>query len=957
MQFIRIILVCLILNLWHTDVKAQIGIPLVKNYTADEYKGGIQNWQIDQDKRGMLYVANNLGLLQFDGNNWKTYNVSGAAKLRSIAISPEGRIYVGFQGDFGYYESDSIGRLQYHSLKKLVPKDYRNIGETWKTYIVNNKVYFCTFSYIYQFNGQSIKMVNPREKVDITFNSGSELYTFIPQKGLYKLKSQKLIPLPYASFFYDKTASGVIALNAQDLLIATARNGLFIANGNTIKAWNKNLNNLFSETFINCTALLSNGNIAIGTQHNGIYIIDHNGRIILHMDKERGLLSRTVLSLFEDRNNNLWVGQNNGISFIELKSPFRKINEDIGLPGTGYSALKKENKLYLGTNNGVYLSKDNVMRIIPGTEGQVYNIQSVNNNLLISHNNGCYIYKNGIAKPIDLSIGTWTFLSLKNKLYQGTYKGINILDSGSYAISNSLSNIKESSRILIAENDSTIWMSHAYKGLYRIQLMEHDLSNCKVDYYNEANGLPTNLYNTAQIIEGELKISTQNGIYTFNHRGNKFTKDSLLSSYFNDDFISNLQSDIYGNIYFITQNSVGFLEKINSNEYIKHVSEFNPIRKLLNDDLPNINIIGPNVVLFGSKEGFIYFDRNLFWTTENELFNTIIREVKFSGKETVVINEGNIDENFTSEKGGESIVPEIAYDDNTISFYFSSTSFSSTINPEFQYKLVGFDKNWNAWTENSFKEYTNLKEGYYTFQVKSRNANHIESDIESYSLLIIYPWYRSPLAYIIYVLIGISILVGIVYSLDKRHQFEKKKLEQKRLNQIQEKEKHIDSITRKSSDEINQLKNDKLKSEITHINTELATSTMHLLTKNEFINDIKSTLGGVIKKSKNAEVKSQINKIIKNIETNIKTDADWDNFLIHFDKVHGDFSRRIKKEFPSLSPQEIKLSTYLRLNLSTKEIADLLNISVRGVEIGRYRLRKKLNLQRTQNLVEFILNY
>ena len=936
---------------------SQLGLPLVKNYMPDVYQGGIQNWQIDQDKRGMLYVANNLGLLQFDGNNWKTYNVSGAAKLRSIAIGPEGRIYVGYQGDFGYYQSDTIGNLQYHSLKSLVPEEFRDINETWKTYIINNKVYFCTFSYIYLYDGQSMKVINPNETLDVTFNLGSELYTLIPQKGLYKLNNHQLLPLPYASFFKNKTVSGVISLNSQEFLIATVRYGIFIADENTIKPWDQNLNNLFSNSFINCTTLLSNGNIAIGTQHNGIYIIDQKGQTVLHMNKERGLLSRTILSLFEDRNHNLWIGQNNGLSFIELKSPFRIINEDVGLPGTGYSAFKKNDQLYLGTNNGVFLSKNNTLSKIRGTEGQVYKIQSVNNDLLISHNNGSYLYKNGMVSTIDLSIGTWTFLPLKKKLYQGTYEGINILDAGTYAKKGKLMNFQESSRILIAENDSTIWMSHAYKGLYRIQINENDIPNSEIEYYNEANGLPTNLYNTAQIIDGEMKISTQEGIYTYDHMSNNFRKDNLLSSYFNNEFISDLQSDIYGNIYFITRNSVGFLEKVNSNEYIKHTSIFNPIRKLLNDDLPNINLISPNIALFGSKEGFVYFDRNLFRTITNELFNTIIRKVKFSGQESMILYEGNKEQIISSDVVSEKSIPAVAYVNNTIYFNFSSTSFSSTINPEFQYKLVGFDNDWNGWTEINFKEYTNLKEGYYTFQVKSRNANHIESDIESYSLLINYPWYRSPLAYMIYVIFGISIIGGIVYSLDKRHQSEKKKLEHKRLKEIQEKEIHIDTITRKSSDEINQLKNEKLESEIKHINTELATSTIHLLTKNEFINDIKSTLGGVFKKSKNAEVKNQIHKIIKNIETNIKTDADWDNFLIHFDKVHGDFSSRIKEEFPSLSPQEIKLSTYLRLNLSTKEIADLLNISVRGVEIGRYRLRKKLNLERSQNLVEFILKY
>lgn len=949
-HFIIILLSCLFVLSINEDAKSQLGLPLAKNYMPDEYKGGIQNWQIAQDKRGVIYVANNLGLLQYDGNDWKTHSVSGASKLRSIAIGPEGRIYAGGQGDFGYFESDSLGVFVYHSLKKDIPESYKNVGETWKTYIINDKVYFCTFSYIYVYDKDSIEVIEFPETLDISYTTSNNIYTHIPQMGLYLLKNNSLSVLPISSFFSNMTVSGVIALNAQELLITTSRQGIYKADQSIVSEWNSELNKLFSETFINCAIMLANGNLAFGTQHNGVYIIDQLGNIVLHMDKERGLLSRTIHSLYEDQNSNLWIGQNNGISFIELKSPFRIINEEAGLPGTGYTALQKNNQLYLGTNNGVFISNKEGINIVPGSEGQVYTIQSINQDLLIGHNNGSYILRNGKAEPLSLVTGAWTFLQVQNTLLQGTYEGIKILDPHDYSIRGKIPNLKESSRIIVLENDSTVWMSHAYRGLYRIQINEQNLmTNPEIEYYNSNNGLPTDLYNTVQLIEGKLKISTQNGIYSYNAEDNSFIIDTLLTSYLADDFISCMKSDPYGNIYFIAQNSIGFLEKVNNSEYKKHTDPFNPIRKLLNDDLSNINVITPNTVLFGSKEGFISFDRNLFWTTEKENFSTIIRQVEYNGEESSILYGGNTlkDEN----------VPEIDFRNNSISFYFSSTSFSSTANPEFQHKLVGFDKKWNDWTENNFKEYTNLKDGTYYFQVRSRNSNHLESDIETYQFIILYPWYRSPIAYIIYIIFGLSILVGIGYYLKKQFQLEKEKLEKKSKDEIYEKELHIDSITKKNNEEISHLKNEKLTSEINHINTELATSTMHLLTKNEFINNIKTTLGNVIKKSKNEEVQGQIRKIIKNIEVNIKTDSDWDNFLIHFDKVHGDFSTRIKTQFVNLSPQEIKLSTYLRLNLSTKEIADLLNISIRGVEIGRYRLRKKLNLDRTQNLVEFILKY
>lgn len=936
------------------NVMSQIGLPMVKNYSPEDYNGGIQNWQILQDERGVIYVANNFGLLQFDGNDWRNYTLIGNSKLRSIAQGSNNKIYVGYQGDLGYYEKDAQGSLIYTSLKEMIPLEHQAIDETWKIYIINNIVYFCTFSNIYVFDQQKISVIESNYSLDISFSTNGQIYTYVNGMGLFVLENNKLLSEPFTSFFKDKKISGVLSHNLQEILVVTNRNGIYITDKSSTRIWNEALNKLFSKTFINCAILLSNGNIAIGTQHNGIYIVDQKGAIVLHMNNEGGLLSRTILSLFEDKNNNLWIGQNNGISFVELKSPFRKLNEESNLPGTGYAAIKKNNELYLGTNNGVYHSKGDTMHLIEGSEGQVYNIQSINDDLLIGHNNGGLILKDDKAKLIENSIGTWMFLKHGNLLLKGTYEGINILNAKSYSETGKVKDLIESSRIIVTENDSVLWMSQAYKGVYRIELSPGRPFNSKVEYFNKDNKLMSDLSNVVHKIDGHIVVSTQNGVFEYSSNENKFVVSSPLNELFKGDEIITMKNDVYGNIYFISTEAAGFLESLGNKEYKKHVSQFNPIRKLLNDDLANINIVSPNLVYFGAKEGFIIFDRNLFWTTEKEEFSTIIRQIKSHGANSNILYNGD---NYEVQNNQSEQYPEISYDNNSLSFLFSSTAFGANILPEFQYLLEGFDEEWQDWTSNNFKEYTNLREGFYSFKVKSRNSSKVESDIQSYSFIVIYPWYRSPLAYIIYVLGFIAILISIVLSLDKKHRHEKSKLEEKRVSEVSEKEKEIDSITKQSEDEISLLKTDKLKSEIKHMNTELATNTMHILNKNEFINSIKSTLGGVVKKSSNNEVKSLIRKVMSDIEKNIKTDGDWQSFQIHFDKVHGDFTNRFKQQFPSLSPQEMKLSAYLRLNLSTKEIANLLNITVRGVEIARYRLRKKLALDRNQNLAEFILNY
>ena len=175
--------------------------------------------------------------------------------------------------------------------------------------------------------------------------------------------------------------------------------------------------------------------------------------------------------------------------------------------------------------------------------------------------------------------------------------------------------------------------------------------------------------------------------------------------------------------------------------------------------------------------------------------------------------------------------------------------------------------------------------------------------------------------------------------------------------ELNKKDSELKNVKTESEREIEKLKTEKLKADINHKNKELATSTMHLINKNEFIAHVKQNLTSLVKKNPKDPLAGDLEKIMASIDQNISSDDDWQQFEIHFDQVHGNFSQRLKDKFPNLSPQERRLCAYLRMNMTTKEIANLLNITVRGAEISRYRLRKKLGLSRDTNLAEFILNF
>jgi DNA-binding CsgD family transcriptional regulator len=309
------------------------------------------------------------------------------------------------------------------------------------------------------------------------------------------------------------------------------------------------------------------------------------------------------------------------------------------------------------------------------------------------------------------------------------------------------------------------------------------------------------------------------------------------------------------------------------------------------------------------------------------------------------------------ERQLDSFRPTLPYASNSLTFTFAANSFESANDIQYQFYLDGYENHWSTWTFQTQKEYTNLKEGTYTFNVRSKDINGNVSDITTYTFTINPPWFRSLWAYSFYCVSFVMVLFTGFSLMDRKYQREQQELEKKQRNELNQKENELEKLSQESQEEINRLQHEKLESELRHMNNELATSTMHLLNKNEFITSIKSNLDHMIKKSQHDEMKTELVHISRQIEQNISADSDWEHFQLHFDRVHGDFSNRFKVAFPTLSPQEIKLSAYLRMNLSSKEIAQLLNISVRGVEISRYRLRKKLQLDRTKNLQEFILTF
>jgi len=949
--------ITLSISILHAQSSLQ-SLPLISSYTSEEYEGGMQNWTFGISNEGIVYVGNNAGLLEYDGQEWRISPVANGTKIRSLAMDNNGKIYVGAQGEIGYYQRNKDGFLQYISLVKLLPSQFP-IDETWSVFKIDSAVYYCTFRHVFKYESEQITIIDPAQPIGFSFNINNVIYVHIPEKGLCQLQNNEFKLISGGEFFANYSVRSILAVNKDQLLIATHSNGIFLYNQGVVKPWNLSLNQELQKSLINYTLQMRNGNIAIGSQNGGIYITTGNGNLLQKINEKSGLADQTVNHLYEDEIGNLWASLHEGISYIEIGSPFGSLGSNLGIAGSGYAAISKGNQIYVGTNNYVYQwSSRNYWRDftpIPGTEGQSYALQVFNNQVLLSHHNGAFNISDDDLEKIAAVDGTWMCLQPQqnpNKLIAGHYTGLFLLEwqNNKWNMVKKYDEFNESCRVLVQDDNNNLWMSHGYKGVYRIHFND-DLEEIEhVDYFNKEDGFPSNFLINVFDINGELVFAAETGIYYFDSTKEKFLLHPTLNNYFSTDtHIREMETDALGNIYFIANEEAGVLKRNPMGSYEKDNAAFFQIMPYLNDALEKIQVVNNKNVLFSAKEGFITYDPTRPYNLSVPK-KPLIRFLQTIGDSTQLVS-GSVahlpaDTTFTFD-----------HDNNSIRLSYASPVFGANNKANYRYQLENFDKNWSEWIPVANKEYTNLREGNYTFKVQTRNVYGKISDTAELRIKILPPWYRSRLAYVVYFLFIGGGLFFLISYMERRHSREKRQLELDQQKALAKKDIKLDQLSRETQEEIARLRNEKLSAELEHKNKELGNAAVHLISKNEFINHLKISLNALSKKSNNQSLKKDFGKLVNDIEKNIAADDAWEQFQIHFDKVHGNFSERLKNYYPDITPQEMKLAAYLRMNLSSKEIAQLLNISVRGVEIARYRLRKKLQLERSDNLSEFILKF
>ncbi len=932
----------------------------VLTYTRNQYGAGAQNWAIKQDKKNRLYIANNEGLLVFNGSSWQIFPVPNKTILRSIGFGSDGKLYAGAQDEFGYFAPDPVGRLCYTSLKYLLPASEMKFPDVWQIESLGTEVFFRTNTTIFRYANQKLNTYRSRsgwlsihkhQDRILAHDAGQGLLLF--QNGKWKTLVGKA-ELPNRFFITD-----LVAYSKDTSLLCTERHGLFYLIGDKLSRFNIQSPGVDHLQHFTSLSILEDTSILLGTYFNGIYLISKKGVVKENVSTKNGLGNNTIRCLYADRYGNAWVGLDNGIALFNYQNTIKHLNPAAFNNGVGYGVQLLNNDLYFALSTGLYclpLRSENDVnlenyapKIILG--GLTWNISVFDKQILAGRDDGFWKINNYLASPVSQRTGFWTFKPVKgNKVPQlaaGSYLGVHLFEKENdyFFDKDSITDFTESSRYLETD-DKNIWVSHPYRGIYKISI-----SDGSVVLFTQKEGLPSDLDNHVFKIKNQILFATTKGIYEYNSLEGKVLKSKQYENLFGELPIRYLKDDEKGNIWFVQEKMVGVADFSKSKPVVHYLPE------LKNKVVSGFESIFPyhnGNVLVGSETGFYHVDYSQY-LKGIKTFSAYLTQVKSIGKADSVF-WGGYSLNDTSP--GSTI--SLPYKYNSLHFGFAVSDYDHQANNEFSYYLDGFDLTWSKWTNKFEKEYTNLPAGNYTLQLKARKSPSHESAVYTYSFTIEPPFYQTIWAYAFYALVFSGFVYGLLKFQSKRH---KKKLEAKRLSDQQQFEEEQRQMAfqhqlelGKSEKELIRLQNEKLEGEIEFKNAELASATMNLVQKRVFILKLKTELSHLQKTTKVGDDNPELKKLIKTLSEEEKLNTEWDQFSQHFNSVHGDFINILKARFPSLKPHEMQLCAYLRMNLSSKDIAPLMSISVRGVEIGRYRLRKKLGLATEENLAQFLLD-
>ena len=898
-----------------SQIQAQELLPFVENYNKSDYQGDNQIWNVVQGKDDAMYFANNHYLLRYDGVMWEKYALPNKTIIRSIMIEGD-KIYSGSYKEFGYWYRKE-GKMHYVSItKNLRLFDEKDNEEIWKIFRYNGSIYFQSFNDVFIYDGKHIQKIKFPFLISYCFVVDNSVYVASVEKGLFKMSGSR-IANPKGWNVLKKTVVHAIEKYEGKNYIFSQKRGIFIIEKEGLRPWNNPLNEILKAATINVAKFTKDHKLVIGTGNKGVFIYDFTTDTFKNIDRNNVLMNNSVLSIGFDKENDLWLGLDNGITHVEINSPISFFYDNSGILGSVYSVAAIDKGYLIASNHGIFEFVSGKFNMLPNTQGQAWNISKIGTKYIIGHNDGTFCYENGALTKINNISGGWNLSKsiINNTYFQSTYSGVLVYDDITKLTQNKIiGDLSKPIKYVAQNKKNEIWAADNYRGLYRV-VYDDNYKTKKVENITQQSKIKNDFGVKIFEFRNEILFLINNLWYTYNSITNTLVENELFNSNFKNitDVVS-IDEDHFvvlqdGILYHIYAKGNKFIWNIIQEKYYKGT--------LINDNLRIFKT--DNHYLLNLDDGFISLQRKY----ENK---------QNSNARIEAFNEGNLVLNDTKIKYNTELKI------NVISGIYGASK------PNLFYKL---DKSKEyAQISNGLIVLNNLSSGYHSIIVYKHDGASYEK-VSDFDFKVAEPWYFSFWMILLYLLV-VGAVLFFYYKWNKFRYTQKLKLQAEELKHQRE----ILEMELKAENELNLQEYEKhiLELELQTKSSEVAGKSLSIAKQSEMIENIQSILDS--EKDFN-KLKSEIKKAIKINEVN---KHEWEIFETNLNQIHNEFIINLSKKFPHLTPKDVKLCVYLKMNLSSKEIAPMMNISFRGVELHRYRLRKKLSLSQDENLSKFLLS-
>lgn len=928
----------------------------ITQYSRADFNADPQFWSMCEDKHGNVFFGNNDGVLIFDGEHWQKLNLPNNSSVRSLEIDLNGTIYAGGYNEVGTLIKSKNGKYRYSSVMEDLQLEGKNIENIWDIHALGERVLCRSFNELIIIHNKIATHIPANTSFIYSNLIGRDYYIQDSNYAILKLSAgsnEPVIAFPREQYNNEEIVSMLPGNTAGAVMIITKMGNIY--EGNTATGTLQLLNNVFNQgqhDYVSSAIKYPNGDLFIGTLSSKIIMTNSYGQILPRPAIFENLQEAVIHKLNIAADGNIWILQNNGLGYIDFMSPYTYLFNKASV----YDALTHNNTLYLATNQGVYYSYFNSknpsathdFKKIENLHGQAWSIQQLQGDIIISHDNGIFKIENNLAVRIGTVSGFWKVTAIKSKpnFYLAShYNGLYLLEknNGQWLLHDKLAGFDESARdILPADEPYSYWVCHGYKGVFRIRINPSYTRISSVDHYTNKNGLSSSFNVNVTRWNNEIVFTTNTGIYKFDIKQNKFVPHKTLNSILDPEKNTRKLMQAGNKTWFVQDDEAGYFYTAEKKPEL-HKDLFLNIKGSFNRGMESIITLAGNNVFFGTTNGlFLYSIANPGATTN---ITTVLTQISYSQDQQFNLLP------LTLKMDDAEILPNQT---DILRFEFAAPKMTRGTEVQYSYMLDNVDNNWSVWQNIPYKEYTHLRPGNYTFKVRSRNTAGLIGKETVYNFTILPKWYQTNLAYGLYAILTILLVIAVVRYIKKRIEREhlKTKIEAQKAKKLLEME--LEQLRLQRDKE--QINKDRihLQEEVINNSKELANYTMVLIKKKDIFNEITNDLKELKDYVKNDDSRKKLFQIFQKLNQHKIGEEYMEVFDVNFEKVHHNFFEELKKLNPTLTKRELRLCAFVKMNLTNKEISPLLNISLRGVENARYRIRKKLEVAHEDNFVAYL---